>query len=127
MILCDTNIFIEVYKGNDDIINELKIIGTSNTALSDITIGEIYYGMRKREEAKTKELIKQFGRYPLTKDISKKFIELISDPSVNKIGLPDCLIAATALVNSLEVYTLNVKHFQIIKGLKLYKPKAKKK
>jgi predicted nucleic acid-binding protein len=50
MILCDTNIFIEFYRNNEDVINELQNIGVSNLSVSAITIGELYFGARDRRE-----------------------------------------------------------------------------
>lgn len=40
----------------------------------------------------------------------------------HKLSLPDALIAATALVHNLELYTLNTKDFRSIFGLQLYQP-----
>lgn len=37
MVLCDTNILIELYKGNKNIIPELKRIGSDNISISIIT------------------------------------------------------------------------------------------
>lgn len=37
MILCDTNILIEFYKGNADIVKALQQIGQPNIAISAIT------------------------------------------------------------------------------------------
>ncbi len=36
------------------------------------------------------------------------------------LDVPDGLIAATAIRNDVELFTLNKKHFQFIKGLRLY-------
>ena len=38
----------------------------------------------------------------------------------HKLNIPDALIASTALVNQVELYTLNRKDFLFITGLKLY-------
>ncbi|WP_199301990.1 PIN domain-containing protein [Pseudanabaena cinerea] len=38
----------------------------------------------------------------------------------HKLTIPDALIAATALANDLELYTLNIKYFRFIENLKLY-------
>jgi len=40
----------------------------------------------------------------------------------HKLGLPDALIAATALVHDLELYTLNTRDFRFIAKIKLYQP-----
>ena len=44
MLLCDTNIFIEVYRHNTRIQTELKKIGYDNIVISDITRAELFYG-----------------------------------------------------------------------------------
>ncbi len=43
MILCDTNILIEFYKNNSQIISELRYIGLNQLAVSAITQAELYY------------------------------------------------------------------------------------
>lgn len=50
LILCDTNILIEFYKNNSDIVNELRKIGQSNIAISVITAGELVYGAFNKQE-----------------------------------------------------------------------------
>ena len=44
MILCDTNILIEFYKNNPQIVQELRHIGPSQLAVSPITQPELYFG-----------------------------------------------------------------------------------
>jgi predicted nucleic acid-binding protein len=54
-VLIDTNIVIRYMERNPFIINELEnVIGVDNLVISIISIGEIYYGMRKSEEKETK-------------------------------------------------------------------------
>ena len=43
MLLCDTNIFIEVYRSNIVVLTELEKIGYENITISDITRGELFY------------------------------------------------------------------------------------
>ena len=38
----------------------------------------------------------------------------------HNLDLPDALIAATAIVSDLELYTLNLKHFKYIDDIKLW-------
>ncbi len=45
----------------------------------------------------------------------------------HKLCIPDALIAATALIYSIELYTLNSKDFQFIENIQLYKPIGLKK
>lgn len=50
MILCDTNILIEFYRDNPDVVSAMRGIGLSNLAVSVITVGELYYGARDQRE-----------------------------------------------------------------------------
>jgi len=90
--------------------------------LCDLSIGEIYYGTKKGEERKTKEQLNLFRRYHFSKEVSRHFIETMSDQYGRKIKIPDAIIAAFAKANNLKMYTLNVKDFRMIKGIKRYKP-----
>ncbi|NJL13776.1 MAG: type II toxin-antitoxin system VapC family toxin [Microscillaceae bacterium] len=120
--MCDTGIFIQLFRGDEQIRQNLQTIGSENLALSVITQGEIYFGMPKREAQRTCELLAMFKTYHLDRQTSVKFKELITEHSDRQLALPDALIAATALVNSLELYTLNTQDFIIIEDLKLYNP-----
>ncbi|WP_310379365.1 PIN domain-containing protein [Flavobacterium sp.] len=50
MILCDTNIFIEIYRGNETIIEIFKNIGQQNVAISDVSSAELLFGARNKKE-----------------------------------------------------------------------------
>ncbi len=50
LILCDTNILIEIYRNNASIISEVGKIGELNVALSVISAGELLYGAMNRKE-----------------------------------------------------------------------------
>ncbi len=66
MILCDTNILIEFYKGNPEIVRELERAGLSNLSISVITPGELYFGARdKRELGQIKKNLSLLNQIPL--------------------------------------------------------------
>jgi predicted nucleic acid-binding protein len=122
MILCDTNILIEFYKNNPQIIQSLQKIGASEIAISAITHAELYFGARNKAEVRTiKRHLSLVHIYPLDATISARFIALMEAYSLShKLSIPDALIAATALVYGLELFTLNVKDFRFFPGLTLY-------
>jgi len=124
MILCDTNILIEFYRGNSEIINELQNIGLSDLAISIITAGELYYGaMDKRELGKIQKHLSLLHQISLDADISTRFLALLKEYALShKLSVPDALIAATALSRNIPFYTLNLKDFQYIPSLLLHKP-----
>ena len=122
IVLCDTNILIEFYKNNQDIVARLQDIGNNNIAISAVTAGELLFGaLNKKEVQAIKKDIEHLVLYHINDLISQKFIELMLQYSKSYgLTLPDALIAATALVNNVSLYTLNVKDFKFITGLSLY-------
>lgn len=124
MILCDTNILIEFYKNNSDIVDELQNVGLAELAVSVVTSGELYFGAKdKRELAKIQKQLSLIQQIPLDLDISNRFLNLLEEYALShKLSVPDALIAATALSQDIPLYTLNLKDFQFILGLKLHTP-----
>lgn len=122
MILCDTNILIEFYKNNLVIVNELRKIGVEKISISIITKAELYYGaINKTELLKIQKHLSLLHNSPVDNQISMQFIQLMEQYSLShKLTIPDALIAATALVNNLNLYTLNIKDFRFIEGINLY-------
>lgn len=122
MILCDTNILIEFYKNNTAIIQELRQVGSQNLAISIITRAELYYGaINKAELLKIQKHLNLLHNFPLDNQVSIQFIQLMERYSLShKLTIPDALIAATALVNNVNLYTLNVKDFSFIEGINLH-------
>ncbi|OGU91524.1 MAG: pilus assembly protein [Ignavibacteria bacterium RIFOXYC2_FULL_35_21] len=127
MILCDTNILIELYKGNKNIISELKKIGTVHISISIVTSAELIFGaINKKELNQIKKDIDSLNLITIDEQICDIFIDLMLKYSLShKITLPDALIAATALSRGFQLYTLNLKDFKFIENLKLYKPVTK--
>jgi len=78
MILCDTNILIEFYRGDPVILDVLHEVGVPNLAISHITAGELFYGARdKRELRKIKKHLALLNQIHLDVDISMLFLELL--------------------------------------------------
>jgi predicted nucleic acid-binding protein len=122
MILCDTNIIIEYYKANAVVLQELKHIGASHIAISVITKAELFYGAKNKQELLVLERNLSFCHcYTLDTQISLLFSELMKTYALShRCFIPDMLIAATAIVHDVPLYTLNVKDFRFIPDIRLY-------
>lgn len=120
-IVLDTNILIEVLKGNREIVRQLEESHLTY-AISAISAMELYYGaLNKAELLKLQKFISLFEVIELNKSISNIATELIFEYSKShNLDIPDSLIAATAMENNLKLYTLNIKDFRFIKSLKLF-------
>jgi len=123
MILCDTNIIIEVLKGNEKTIKIIEDIGLENIAISSVTVMELYFGaFNKRELSKIKKHLNALNILHFDNDISGLALSLIENYSKSHgLQIPDAIIAATALSFELKLFTFNLKDFQYIDGLTLQK------
>jgi predicted nucleic acid-binding protein len=78
LILCDTNIFIEIYRGNNSIIEIVKNLGQQNVAISDVTCAELLLGARNKKEIKAiRKDIDSLVVLSIENNISKLAVELV--------------------------------------------------
>ncbi len=123
MILCDTNIFVKLFRGDAGVKATLDKIGNDNIAFSIITFAEILYGTPKTKLSAIKAFFGRLKLIDLDTDISKEFNGLIlSYTFSHRTGIPDTPIAATAISQGLTLFTENRKDFDFIPGIKFYKP-----
>lgn len=122
MILFDTNIFIEIYRNNQLIIESVKRIGQENIIVSDVVQAELFFGARnKREFLTIKKDMDALQSLSISDDISVMAISLVKKFTLShKLTLPDALIASTAIIHDLELYALNMRDFVFIKELKIF-------
>ena len=94
MVLCDTNIFIEIYKGNTLIIENFKRIRQYNVAISDVSCAELLFGARNRKELNLiRKDIDQLIVLPISTNISSQAVKLVEEFSLShNLNLPDALI-----------------------------------
>ena len=123
MILCDTNIFIEIYRRNDKVRSiVIDTIGYENIVISDVTRAELFYGALNKSELQL--IRKDISKIPvlhIDPFISKMAVDIVEKFCLShKTDLEDALIAATAISHHIELFTLNVKDFVFIPEIKLY-------
>ena len=122
MIICDTNIFIEIFRHNSLIRSELEKIGYENVAVSDVVKAELFFGARNKIDLQNiKKSIEDFRVLNILPEISKMAIDFLENYCLSqRLNLPDALIAATAIYHDIELFTLNIKDFKFIPDIKLY-------
>ncbi len=120
MIILDTNILIEILKGEQNTIKILQEFN-ENLAISSISVMELYYGaLNKAEIKKLEKFTSLFMIKHLNEKISIKSTILIKNyAKSHNLDIPDSLIASTALVSDCKLFTYNLKDFRYIDGLKL--------
>ena len=122
MILCDTDVIIEFYRNNPKIVRELRRIGQKHLSVCIITYAEMIYGaFNKREQTQIKKDLSSLNIVMIDFPVCVTFMKLMDKYSLShKIAIPDALIAATAIENNIELFTLNTKDFKYISDLRLY-------
>jgi predicted nucleic acid-binding protein len=121
MVIFDTNILIELYRGNVKVKEEIELLDSNVFYISSITAAEFMVGAK--DKADLKKIEKQLNKYttiPINTEISEIFIDLFKALTLShRPGIADTLIAATALYYHIPLYTYNKKHFQFIPGIQL--------
>lgn len=124
MILIDTDICVELLRGNQAVIKNRKNTA-DHVAISFITVGELYYGAEKSsKKLKNIRLIEEFlltvNIVQSNHDIMKKFGDLKGDLTKQGKPLPDAdiIIAATTLAECKKLVTGNITPFKRFDGLK---------
>ncbi len=122
MILCDTNIIIEVLKKNPAVIQTIEKIGLDKISISIVTAMELYYGaLNKVELNKIKRHLSSIRIFHIDEETSIIASGLIEKYAKSHgLQIPDALIAATSLNHSLKLYTCNKKDFVFIQKITLY-------
>ena len=125
MILLDTDICIEILRGNNKIL-EKRIDSDERVAISFMTVAELYYGAeRSKYRQKNINAIEEFllsvDVINTDLEILKKFGELKSNLYKENILLPDAdiLIASVSLTKCTKLITGNTKHFNRFENLSL--------
>lgn len=114
MYLLDTDIIIWVLRKNSDVVEAVsRTKDRGVTAISVVTITEIYQNIFPSEIENTEEYIHRHIIYPVTEGIAKKagmYWNEFSKKFTRLSGF-DCMIAATAREHELTLITLNTRHF----------------
>jgi predicted nucleic acid-binding protein len=120
MILIDTNIFIEIYRGNVDIASVVD--GIPEIAVCDVVRAELFYGARdKRDLQEISADLKGLPVLSLHPQISEMAVDFVKTYCLShKLEFADALIASTALHYDVKLFTLNKKDFVFIPNLKFY-------
>jgi predicted nucleic acid-binding protein len=128
MVVLDTNIIIDHLRqslardtANTMLQSLAKTVSKSELAISTITVQELYEGKStksKEMEAYFLTIISALRILPYDFETAQKAGEIARDIG-RSIELPDAAIAATTILNSAQLLTLNQKDFRDIPDLQL--------
>lgn len=113
---------VEFLKGSSKTAAELEEIGANKIAISAVTRMELLVGAANAREVKQIEKsLAAVLEVSISESISAKAIELIKKYAKSHgLKIPDGIIAATAMDQSIDLFTYNVRDFKFIEGLTLH-------
>jgi tRNA(fMet)-specific endonuclease VapC len=127
MLLLDTDILIDITKRKPDLaaLEWYKSLSDiSEIAIVQVVCLELLQG--SIDKVDLNKLIKFLSKYKRVfhteEDQKKAEIILREHGLASRIGIGDCLVAATAIRLNTILYTRNRKHFESVKELKLKVP-----
>lgn len=136
MILLDTNVISELMRlsPNETVVNNVNQVVADYCFISAITHAEIMQGVALLDNGQRKQKLEKVAEEILDVFIDRTLpFEKLSSPFYahviqqrtrqgRPIDFPDAQIASIALQNDLQLYTRNVKDFELIDQLDLINP-----
>jgi predicted nucleic acid-binding protein len=121
MMLFDTDIFIWIQRGNDKAAQIVE--DEEERYLSIQTYMELLQGAKDKKQHKyVKNFLAEFAFeiLPLSENIGHRAAVYVEEYSLSSnLRAGDAIIAATAVERNMTLVSSNVKHFRVIKELKL--------
>jgi len=128
MVICDTNIIGKYLFRDPSVVKQIGSIGLKNIYITPIVYIEIihwlssYKKFTRADRKEIKDFLDELKILHLNKGISELSIEISKKD--NSLDVADILIGATGVYYDLPVYTHNIKHFKLIKGITLYQEQS---
>ena len=124
-VLFDTSIFVAVERGR------ISLPSGYDAAVAAITAAELLQGVERageshkaRRQVFVENVISTLDILPFDVTTARVYAAIVArlDAGGTPIGIPDAMIAATALVSQRSVITLNQRHFERVAGLRVIVP-----
>ena len=118
MVLVDSSVWIEYFKGNKQTVALNKLLDLNNICVNDLILAELLPSINHKKESVLKELLLTITKIPL--NINWNTIIYMQTQNlkngINKVGIADLIIAQNVIDNDLELYTLD-RHFELMSDL----------
>jgi hypothetical protein len=125
MVLVDTSVWIDFFKGKEAAIPLNELIDSNNLCTNDLILSELIPFINHKKEFELKELLESV--YRVTVDIDWNSIIAMQTGNLKNgiinIGISDLIIVQNAIENDLEIFAFD-KHFELMNdlfGFKVYK------
>ena len=115
MILVDTSVWIDSFHGGKSLETLNVLIDRREICVNDLILSELVPSIRIRKEKELEDLLYLLPRVPMQIDwngiVSMQTENL--KHGINKVGLPDIMIAQNAMQNGVQLLSLD-KHVELM-------------
>ena len=113
MILVDTSVWINYFAGDERTLLLNDLIDTNSLCINDLILSELLPSIIQLHENELKELLLSVHKLDLMIDWNQITYMQTANlrNGINKVGIPDLIIAQNALENDVELFSID-KHFQ---------------
>jgi len=124
MVLIDSSVWIEYFRGNEIALPLNKLLDSNSLCINDLILAELIPSIQLKKETHLFDLLYTVSRINLAIDwnliIQMQTINLKN--GFNKIGISDLVIMQNAIENNIELYSIDNHFAQIsnLHGLRLY-------
>lgn len=114
-VLVDSSIWIEYFLGSGNHARLDFLIEENLVVVNDLILAELIPALHLRRQRKLIGLMREIACPPLDVDWDDLIVMQITclRHGINKVGIPDLMIAQHAIQNHLELYSRD-KHFSLI-------------
>ncbi len=118
MILVDTSVWIDYFRNGSTADALDKLIESDMICINDVILSELLPSINQRHEEELKELLLSFPKLQMKIDWNEIVFMQTKNlhNGINKVGLPDLMIAQNAIQNNVKLFSCD-RHFQLIKNL----------
>ncbi|MBT4088754.1 MAG: type II toxin-antitoxin system VapC family toxin [Deltaproteobacteria bacterium] len=119
LLLIDTDVLVDFFRGSGEAVDFVNT-NSDRIILSSIVVAELYAGVKGDSEQYVLEnFVSLFRVIPVNSVIASTGGLYKRDYGKSHgVGLADAIIAATCEIENVELKTLNIKHYPMLKGLK---------
>jgi predicted nucleic acid-binding protein len=114
-VLVDSSVWVAYFRGTAGVAAVDWLIEEGLVVTNDLILAELTPPLLVRGERKLASLLLEIERPPLTldwDDITQLQVTCIRN-GINRVGIPDLIIAQHAMQNNLSLYSLD-KHFMLL-------------
>ncbi|MDP8235764.1 MAG: PIN domain-containing protein [Candidatus Erginobacter occultus] len=117
-VLIDSSVWIEYFRGSQKAEPLDFLIDENLIVINDLILAELLPGLYLCREQRLISLLREVKRLPISVDWDN-LITMRTDclrEGINRVGIPDLIIAQQAIRNRLNLYSFD-RHFRLLAGI----------